>query len=76
MYCNFYKNSEGREWYSISLENDEIGNETLTILKNTLKKNATEALNLDQFSKAATLVADVREVEDALRKGAAHDEEA
>ena len=67
MYCNFYRRDDGsREWFSLSLDNDELGVEVLTILKNTVKKQLTEAINLDQFEKCQRLLNIADEVEEAL----------
>ena len=77
MYCNYYKREDGtREWFSIDLDNDETGIEILTIMKNTIKKNLTEAVNLDQFKKAEELLDMADDIEKALRQAQAHDEKA
>ena len=76
MYCNFYRRDDGsREWFNLSLDNDDLGVEVLTILKNTVKKQLTEAINLDQFDKCQRLLNIADEVEEALAEAKAPKEE-
>lgn len=66
MYCNFHKSSDGQKWFSLSFDCDEIGIEALTILKNTAKKNLTEAVNLEQYDKVRDLMNLAQDIQTAL----------
>lgn len=66
MYCNFHKSSDGQKWFSLSFDCDEVGIEALTIMKNTAKKNLTEAINLDQFEKVRDLMNLAQDIQTAL----------
>lgn len=73
MFCNYYKNEE-REWISFSLDCDEEGIEILTVVKNIIKKNLVEAVNLDQFKKAERLNDMVSDIQKALDRAEKHEE--
>lgn len=66
MYCDFHKSSDGQKWFSLSFDCDEIGTEALTILKNTVKKNLTEAVNLEQYDKVRELTRLAQDIQTAL----------
>ena len=69
MYCNYYKGENGRkDWFSLTLDTDEIGIEVLTIMKNTFKKNLTEAINVDNFEASRKLFAMTESLEEALEE--------
>ena len=64
MYCSFYKGDPGN--FSISIDADEAGIELLTVMKNVLKRQITERINLDQFEKCQRLLNIADEVDEAL----------
>ena len=64
MYCSFYKGDPGN--FSISIDADEAGIELLTVMKNVLKRQITERINLDQFKATRRALAFAQELEEAL----------
>ena len=69
MYIDFYKNEEnGREWFSLSLDNDSFGHEIIKTVIARAANNATEAINMERFAAANEYLKIAREFEDALKE--------
>lgn len=69
MYIDFYKNKEnGREWFSLSLDNDSFGHEVIKTVIARATNNATEAINMGQFAAAKEYIEIAKRFEDALKE--------
>ena len=69
MYCNYYKSDRGGAGsFSLSIDADEAGIELLTVMKNTIKRQLTEAINLDKFDNVRELLRIAKDIEDALEE--------
>lgn len=68
MYIDFYKNENGKDWFSLSLDNDSFGHEIIKTVIARASNNATEAVNMGQFAAAKEYIEIAKRFEDALKE--------
>ena len=76
MSAYYFKRDEGREWFSISLDNDEFGQEAVSTLMEKAANLAIQKTTLGDFKAASEYLDMAADFSKALRQAQAHDEEA
>lgn len=74
MYCNYFKNNDGREWYSVSIDNDEVGQSIVRLIVDFSTSKAIDALNENDIDEARRNIEVAKEFKEALEKGERHEE--
>jgi hypothetical protein len=76
MSAYYFKRDDGREWFSISLDNDEFGQEAVSTLMEKAANLAIQKTTLGDFKAASEYIDIAADFAKALRQGQAHDEKA
>ena len=76
MSAYYFKRDEGREWFSISLDNDEFGQEAVSTLMEKAANLAIQKTTLGDFKAASEYLDMAADVAKARRHAHAHEEEA
>lgn len=76
MSAYYFKRDDGREWFSISLDNDDFGQEAVSTLMEKAANLAIQKTTLGDFKAAAEYLDMAADFSKALRQGQAHDEKA
>lgn len=76
MSAYYYKRDNGSEWFSISIDNDEFGQEAVSTLMEKAANLAIQKTTLGEFEEAASYIDMAADFSKALRQGQAHDEKA
>lgn len=76
MSAYYYKRDNGSEWFSISLDNDDFGQEAVSTLMEKAANLAIQKTTLGDFKEAAEYLDMAADFAKALRQGQAHDEKA
>lgn len=76
MSAYYYKRDNGSEWFSISIDNDEFGQEAVSTLMEKAANLAIQKTTLGDFKAAAEYLDMAADFAKALRQGQAHDEKA
>lgn len=76
MAAYYYKRDNGQEWFSISIDNDEFGQEAIGSLMEKAANLAIQKTTLGDFKAAAEYLDMAADFSKALRQGQAHDEKA
>lgn len=74
MSAYYYKRDNGSEWFSISIDNDEFGQEAVSTLMEKAANLAIQKTTLGEFKEAAEYIDMAADFSKALRQGQAHDE--
>lgn len=76
MSAYYYKRDNGSEWFSISIDNDEFGQEAVSTLMEKAANLAIQKTTLGDFKAAAEYLDIAADFAKALRQAQAHDEKA
>ena len=76
MSAYYFKRDDGREWFSISLDNDEFGQEAVSALMEKAANLAIQKTTLGDFKAASEYLDMAADFTKALRQGQAHNEKA
>lgn len=76
MSAYYYKRDNGSEWFSISIDNDEFGQEAIGSLMEKAANLAIQKTTLGDFKAAAEYIDIAADFAKALRQAQAHDEKA
>lgn len=76
MSAYYFKRDDGREWFSIILDNDEFGQEAVSTLMEKAANLAIQKTTLGDFKAAAEYLDMAADFSKALRQAQAHDEKA
>lgn len=76
MSAYYYKRDNGSEWFSISIDNDEFGQEAVSTLMEKAANLAIQKTTLGDFKAASEYLDMAADFAKALRQGQAHDEKA
>lgn len=76
MSAYYYKRDNGSEWFSISIDNDEFGQEAVSTLMEKAANLAIQKTALGDFKAASEYIDIAADFAKALRQAQAHDEKA